>query len=326
MTSEIRGTFLLAAVVAGVAGCGQSVHDLNLPGQPLVVVGGHVDVAGLTRPHPAAPLLGALIWASVPAVNPLCVEISDPQIAPACPDPFGVFTGDIELSAPVDGDGNFDLPLFHLPSANVSVGDNTTRIAYGTLVVVEDVDGDGQLTFVSPPSGDRHDAPAPEPTDPDRIVAATFSNLHADQQRIVFREGGFVTGSFFYPSPGCGTPPPGFSLMTAAPYIDATDAAGPCAETPLDTRLEIPPLSPDEGLALECQAVQAQATVRQPDNDAPPGTWSPVCFGTNILAAVYPGICPFLRSYALAGCQQDPMCASPEWNITAAPPSWWPCQ
>jgi hypothetical protein len=328
MTSEGPRAICAATLIA-LCSCGQGVHDLSVSSEPLVVIKGHVDASVLARPHPSATLLGALVWASVPQVNPVCIEFQDARIASACPDPLGVFTGEIEASAVVDGDGNFDLPLFHLPAVRVSVGDAATRIAYGTLVVVEDVNNDGQPTFV-PASVGRRRRVSPvvsNPSDPDLIVAATFYSLHADQQRIVFREGGFVPDSYFYPTPGCVAPPDGFSVMTAGAYVDATHATGPCGYATTDGRLELTPLSPADGLALECREVQAQGTVQQPVGDEPPnGNPTRTCFGANVLATVYSGSCTFLRSYALAGCQQDPTCASPEWNLTLSPPSWWSCR
>jgi hypothetical protein len=327
MTFEGR-LAVLSATLVGLCSCGQGVHDLTVSSQPLVVIKGHVDASSLIRTHPSSALLGALIWASVPQVNPVCVEFQDAVTAPACPDPLGVFTGEIQASVAVDGDGNFELPLFHLPAARVSVGDAVTRIAYGTLVVVEDVNGDGQLTFVLPSGGRRRRAlpPVSNPSDPDLIVAATFSSLRVDQRRIVFREGGFVRDSYFYPAPGCDDPPEGLSVMMAGAYVDASHAMGPCAYATTEGRLELTPLSPTDGLALECRAVQAQPNVQQPVGDEPPsGNPTKTCFGANVLATVYSGPCPYLRSYALAGCQEDPMCASPEWNLTLAPPSWWSC-
>jgi hypothetical protein len=319
MTSR-RAAALAGTCALAAAACGQGVHDLTVASDPLIVLHGHVDVPSLDRKHPDAALLGALIWAEVPGVNPVCVEFAaDDRIKSACPDPAGVFTGEIEVSVPVGADGNFDLPLFHLPMVSVSVGDAATRIAYGSLVVIEDANGDGQPSLVPPPGGDEFDAPSSEPTDPDRIVAATFYSLDADQQRVVFREGAFVPGSYFYPGvpPGC-EPPSGFSIMTAPPQADPPT----CNFDQMNPRLELTPLTQAEGLAFMCRAVQKDSTVRQPDR-APRGSPDNACLGPNVIAAVYPGICPWLRSYALAGCQQDPMCISPEWDFRASVPDWW---
>jgi hypothetical protein len=327
-----------------VAGCGQAVHDLSVPTTPLVTVHGHVDTTALARPHPAAPLLGALIWAAVPGVNPVCVETASQQLVPsdpnqvravasACPDAQGVFPGQPQVWVPIGPDGNFDLVLYTLPAISVSVGDGVTRVAYGSLIVFEDVNGDGQPTLPRLPTGEgrRRAVVGPQPSDPDRIVAASFYALEAPQQRIVFREGDFVTPSFFYPAPGPGVgcePPPGFSIETAPPYADPPVSDCAFSKTD-DTRLELVPLSDAEGLAFLCRGLQTDATVNQPIGDEPPpqGGATNVCYGHGVLAVVYHlSVCTVLRSYALAGCQQDPLCATPEWNINPSLLNWqWPC-
>src|SRR5262245_43433968 len=75
MTSEARLLPLLAALTGA---CGGSVHDASVGSAPLLVIHGHVDRASLQRTKPEAPLLGALGWAALPAVSPLCLEFSAP--------------------------------------------------------------------------------------------------------------------------------------------------------------------------------------------------------------------------------------------------------
>jgi hypothetical protein len=309
-------------------GCGPA-HDLSVASDPLLVIHGHVDVSTLTRVNPTAPLIGSLVWAGVATVNPVCLEFTSPDIKAACPDPYGVFEAEIERAAPIDANGDFDLTLFHLPMARVSIGDQTTRIAYGSLLVLEDVDGDGEPSF---PGGvrrrDRGNEPPPSVTNPDRIVAASFYSLHAPQQRVVFREGGFVDPSNFYPQ-DCGQPPPGFSILSAPPYTGTPAAASDCRFDGVDVRVNVgavDPQDPASGLGLLCRPVQRDATAQQPQGDEPPsGRARTVCLDPNVLATVFDGLCPSLRSFALRGCAQATQCAKPEWDLTASPPSWWPC-
>jgi hypothetical protein len=90
--------------------------------------------------------------------------------------------------------------------------------------------------------------------------------------------------------------------------------------------MTVPPIAPAEGLGLLCRPTQeAHFSVNQPRNDPEPAGQS-ICLGAQLLVKTFPGNpCSWLRSYALEGCRQDPSCASPEWDITASPPSWWPC-
>ncbi len=322
-----RGALLLGLLLAG---CGQGVHDLSVSGDPLLVVHGHVDLSALKRQHPEAPLIGALVWAGIPQVSPLCLKFDDDRIKPACPDPYGYFYGEIEHAAPVDADGNFALPLPHLPKASVSVGDERTRIAYGSLLVAEDRNQDGQLSLISAGSSrrnrDRGDLPALL-GDPDTIVGASFYTLRGDQQRLVFREGGFVEASNFYPAPGCAPPPPSFSVMLAPPLVEPPAVPGVCAFYDAARAIEVAPLSASDGLAMMCRPAQRAFFFREPQADEPPSKGATVvCLSHEIFAAVESGPCPRFRAYALKGCQDDPFCDKPDWDVTRSPPTWWPCR
>jgi hypothetical protein len=319
-----RGALTLAALVAG---CGGGVHDLSVASYPLLVIHGHVDLSTLRRQHPSAPLIGALIWAAIPRVSRLCLESQNADFLVACPDPYGLFAGELEKAAPVDADGNFDLQLFHLPKASVSVGDEVTRIAYGSLLVAEDIDGNGQLSF--PPRPDwRGDMPSTDTValQPDVVVAASFSTLRADQVRVVFREGGFVADSNFYPSPGCPTPPTGFSLLAVPAYSGEAAAPGTCVSSDIGTLVEVPALSPAAALALTCRPSQQDAgVVELHDDHAPRADAKPVCLSHEIVAEMNVGVCTSAALFALKGCRDGALCETPEWDLTASPPEWWPC-
>ena len=203
---------------------------------PLVVLHGHVEPTTLVRSHPGAALIGALVWAEVASVDPVCLEFDDARIEPACPDPYGVFNGAVEASR-----------RWTPPAASTSAqpsadgervrGRRRTRIAYGSLMAVEDVDGNGQPGLLALPRRRRmFEAPTPQPSKvPDTIVAATFHSLRADQTRVVFREGGFDAVSYFYPLPGCAPPPSGFSILSAPPYATRRRPAGGCVDTTTET-------------------------------------------------------------------------------------------
>jgi hypothetical protein len=330
MTSEAR----LALLVWLAQGCSGSVHDRSVGDEPLLVIHGHVEVAALERTHPAAPLLGVLAWAAVPVVNPICLEFDAPELRGACPDPHGVFLRQIQAAAPVDADGNFALPLFALPGAGASVGDEVTRITYGSLLVLEDVDGDGVATLPGSSGGLKSGMS----TTTDTVVAATFHTLRAGQARVVLREGGFVAGSFFYPAPGCAAPPAGFSLWLVPPYPEDGAAPAGCVTRALDSPVEVAALPAAQAQALGCRGWNP-GILRE---DAPPGVVSfgvhraraddpaprvgePVCLNRTLLAAVVPDICPVLVVFALKGCGFDPLCAQPEWDDSGSPPAWWPC-
>ena len=324
-------TGLIAGLAFSVA-CSSSagVHDLSVDSDPLLVIHGRADLGALERKHPDAALLGALVWAGIPTIDPLCLKFSDPAIARACPDPYGFFYGEVERAAPLDAEGHFDLPLFHLPKASVSVGDEVTRIAYGSLLVVEDVNGDGQVTLPATP-GRRDTQPVTltAPTDPvpDTIVAASFASLRGSQLRVVFREGGFVADSNFYPMPGCGIPAPGFSLLTVPPFSVTPGPGASCEAQPVDTPVLVTPLPGPEGAALACRGLQRGFRTQEPLPDRPPPQdVANVCLSHEVLVQIPPqAICPRLVSFVLKGCREDPFCTTPDWDRSSAPPAWWPC-
>jgi hypothetical protein len=340
MTSSARRLIVAAAAAAAaLGGCGGGVHDLSVSSDPLLVVHGHVDVTTLQRSNAAAALMGTMIWADVPGVNPVCLELDDSRIKPACPDPHGmfqgVFTGAIETPVMVDADGNFDIALYHVPVARASIGDDVNRIAYGALVVFEDDDNDHLFSFVAPAGGrgDQINDPFPD-NPPDTILGSTFSTLLADQQRLAFREGGFDQKSFFYPVaepdpagitfPDACVPMPGFSIMAASPYSPTPTCSFPA----IDTRMEVAPLSSSDGLALMCRSVQRGATIQMPDErDSPgPGAFCPAHADhpdRELMVVVLSRFCARLNVYALKGCGADPFCDTPEWDETSTPPTWW---
>jgi hypothetical protein len=296
------------------------VHGLEVGSEPLLVLHGHVDLASLPRSHGNAPLLGALIWAAVPTVSSICLTFSAPEIRPACPDPYGVYLGDVEQSAPVSSEGDFDLAIAHLPRASVSVGDEVTRVAYGSMVVVEDVDGDGQIDLSDPDFSS-----PPDRGHRDQVVAATFHHLRAPQQRVIFREGGFREDSTFYPAPGCGAPPLGFSVGTFPPYTDAPAPPGSCSFGDAGQTITVPALATDDADALECRRLQHWQFVGEVSPDDRPPRRATVCLGPDLLADIPEGRCPFLRVDALVGCAEDPFCPHPDFDHRGHAPSWWPC-
>ena len=334
------------AACAAASGCGDGVHNLDVASRPLVVVHGHVDLSALsTRSTPTAPLLGTLVWAAVPSLSPICLEFDDTKLKSACPDPYGVFqsigTGGIETPVTIDGDGNFDISLFHLPVVRVSVGDGVTRIAYAALMVFEDLNSNGLFDFVGTVGGgpDRVPEGSSSPVGtPDTILASTFSSLRSPQQRIVFREGGFDRASNFYPItppvsadgnspvktfPDACVPPDGFSVLSTPGYA----ASAACVISSVEGRLELPMLSRPDASALMCRPAQRDALIRQPEEDQQ--ETATLCLrpagkpDREILVTVFGGTCPHLRSYALKGCSADALCDTPEWDLTSSPPTWW---
>src|SRR5207248_5057396 len=102
-------------------------------------------------------------------------------------------------------------PLLDLPTADLMIGGVTARVAYASLVLYDDVNGNGALDFAAPQrlGGDM------PPPDEDLVVGASFVTMTAPDRRLAYREGDFDANAACYPRAGCPAPPPGLSIVAA---------------------------------------------------------------------------------------------------------------
>jgi hypothetical protein len=237
--ATVKSTLALVALATLVGACGK-LHGLG--GEPTPLVSFDVQVTG-TPPAGASDLDVALVWGRQWLVEPLCIlppdSRDDPNavaavIAAGCRDPFGFIPARVAANAPLNPDGTATIDLFALPSADLMVGDLTARIAYASLVVYDDKNGDGTLNLAVPfrpsdfggggmgsggGSGDNVKTP-------DEVEAGSFiTQIHDPMgvvidQRIAYREGAYITTGF-YPRAGCGDPPPAFSTLAASGFTIA---------------------------------------------------------------------------------------------------------
>ncbi len=319
----MRSNLLALALLA--MGCGK-LNDLSLASGSLVTVKGHVDLLNAKIKANGHPMLGGIIWAALPSSHPVCFEVkNDPMLQKVCPDPFGFFPGVVDVAVPIDpaGDGTFSIDLQHLPSASAVVGTDVDHVAYATLAVFAD-DGDGKISF-GPRMGSGGDKGQQSASaGGDAILAASFVSLLEPQQRLSFREGNFAGLNLFYPAPGCGTPPDGFSVLDTDAY---TTADPNCTASGLGTIIDVKMLSTSDADGFTCRAGRFPSRTAQPDALEPPkGPSSPYCVpGTDILLLTGQEHCPQMEVFALHGCRDDPQCEKPEWDERANPPGWWPC-
>jgi len=241
--ATLKSIALVAVVGSLGAGCGK-LHGLG--GAPTPLVSFDVAVTG-TPPAGAGDLDVALVWGRQWLIEPLCIvpiDARDDMTAvtavklAGCRDPFGFIPARVAANAPLNPDGTATIDLFALPSADLMVGDLTARVAYASLVVYDDKNGDGTLGLAIPfrpadfggmgsgagsgsgsGSGDLFHTP-------DEVLGASFITMVNDpggaviDQRIAYREGAFLTTGF-YPRAGCGDPPPAFSVLAASGFTIA---------------------------------------------------------------------------------------------------------
>lgn len=319
-----------------------------------------IDVTG-TVPGPApVQLQAALVWGAQFLIEPLCILPSENAettavYAQGCRDPFGFVPDRVAANVPVELGVPAQLSLFQLPSADVMVGDVTARVAYASIVIYDDRNSNGTLDltrFRRPRTGGEEGGEDMPPESVDVVYGASFVSMTEPDQRIAFREGGFL-GLAFYPRAGCGDPLPGFSVLGAGGFSaqDAITASlagklpqedpATCSQATVAAAPITVPLRPTEEVrevACTERRTDSSTRYREPPTDAPDLTNRVTAcahlpsFGTPpsdviqlLVSSRSDDVCKGLTHFVLRGCDNDPNCGDPEWDHSAAPPSWWPC-
>jgi hypothetical protein len=365
--AAIAALCAVGALGAGgaLAGCGDiSGFGGAVPPLATVRVQAAGDFASVQAPKAADPTLrAALVWAAQWLTEPLCILPPDDAsvaalVAAGCRDPFSFVPDRVATNAALAPDGSATLELFDLPAADVMIGDVTARIAYASVVVYDDRDGDGTLTLGRPGRlAGRDDEDRPDDVEvstTDLVYAASFVSMTEPDSRLAFREGAFNTVAAFYPRSGCGEPPPSFSIVSAGGFTAAAALAAQlrgelppedpatCSERSTDAPLPVAYRPPAELRQVACRERRTDSSVRyrEPPVDAPdlrdrtfacakiPDFGSGKANG--MIQLVVSGrstdSCKGVTHFVLRGCRNDATCALPQWDITATPPSWWPCR
>jgi hypothetical protein len=367
MDAMKRVRFLALVFLFTAAACD---HLTGLGGPPTPLASIQVMVTGdLTPLRPPGDtgtphLRVGLMWGAQWLPEPFCfLPPAQPEDAPVitagCRDPFGFAPNRLAASTPVTVGTPVTLELLDLPGADVMVGDVTSRVAYGSLVVFDDRDGSGTLEPRTPlHPHDEHDGDGnPPPGVPtDIIYGASFVSMTQTDTRIAFREGGFDTTSAFYPRSGCTAPDAGFSILSAGGF-SASDAfaalllgqlpqenPASCAQATLDTGVVTIALAPPPTVReVDCNLVTSDGITpyHEAGADPPPlydmRPWTCTTLpqlpgetrGAGIVQLVLAGPpddpCLGTTHYTLRGCRDDAACDMPDWDHTASPPTWWPC-
>jgi hypothetical protein len=358
--------FCLASLL--VAGCGR-LEGFGGSAPPLasfnIVLHSDLPASSPGNVSNVHALRVGLVWGAQWLTEPFCVLPAESPEAAAvidagCRDPFGFVPAAVSVSVPIEVDVPTTLTLVQLPAADVMVGDVTARVAFGSLVVFDDLDDTGTLelaTSLRAPSGGRQERPPPVlVSSADIIHGASFLTMTAPDQRVAYREGAFDDLSAFYPRAGCDPPLRGFSVLAAGGFSAAAGLAAalagglppedpPCSSVvPAETTIEITARVPGEVAEVGCDERTEDSSVRyrEPPTNAPDlerrmvacahlptfdtGAGSPA---SDLIQLVVSGHsfdrCKGLTHYTLRGCREDVNCPIPDWDFTASPPAWWPC-
>jgi hypothetical protein len=287
----------LASAAMAAASCGKLV-GFGGPVTSLATV--QVQVTGDVGPLVPDVAAGgtprlrvALVWGLQWLPEPLCLLPPDTDavaavVAAGCPDILGFVPSRVAADAPLAADGTATLELLTLPAADVMVGDVTARVAYGSIYVYDDRNGNGTLDLYEPPDfHERHGPPVADagvPPGTDIVYGASFVSMTLPDQRLAFREGAFNASVAFYPRAGCPDPPQLFSILSAGGFslADAITAAATgqlpqedpatCGTATLDqTVVTFAVQAPDPIKQLRCVPQTADGTTlyRQPPRRSP---------------------------------------------------------
>ena len=349
-------------------GCNKAV-GLSGAVTPLAQI--HVQVTGDLPPEVASDsgqLHLALVWGLQWQPEPFCVvQAVQPEspavaavVADGCPDNLRFVPNLVAADVPFQPGTPATLDLPTLPTSDVMVGDLSARIAYGSLIVYDDVNQNGALDLRTPPRFRRRNQPpvyddAGVAGPRDLVFGASFVSMTLPDTRVAFREGAFDRSVAFYPRAGCADPPAGFSILSAGGFSPADTnllLAGqlPVGQFPAETScataaigdlvtLQTQPTADLSQLACAARDGGGGTNYTEAPKDEPvltghawacasfphiPGDDAGVATGKQLVVASAPSEpCRYLVHYTLRGCDNDPACALPSWDITATPPSWW---
>ncbi|MBN2498486.1 MAG: hypothetical protein JXR96_28100 [Deltaproteobacteria bacterium] len=297
-------------VLLGTA-CGQGVHSVTDLGDPLAVIEGRIEGELPTGVDPER-LRASMIWETLPQELLDClVRAEEPGEIFACASPSDFRPAHTSNSIPIQAafPAAFDVPLHRLPDPAVLSGPAGERFGYGILVVYEDGDGDGQLGLVEP--GERHSA--------DQVLASSFED---GTRLIVYREGLLSPAWKLFAALACPEPENGFSEIRLAYDWDrgVICELAPIEQTTITLRFD------DSESVRQLICEPAPVTSSYPA-EPPPADREIICHHRNSLEYVLDpeAYCAHTRRYELAGCHDLTACTQPDWDLTARPPAWWPC-
>lgn len=361
--ARVRVRLAAASLLFGL-GCGPAATGLGTE-QPLLAEVKGTLVGNLLALGPRTRV--GLVWTGVPVFVPYCHEYGytpldreravTTEAALGCRSPFAVVSSVVGPSVPLEstGDGTFTIPLRQVPPASVMVGEPGRRVAYASVVLFVDDDGDGELDLGRPCGGGGGGLGGGPPvgstdagvgvdaaatTDDTRaggevIMGATFSVLTRPQIRITYVEGALDQSSYWYPPPaGCSSfPSAGFSAWRMGSSLDPSatceverleDATIGISIAERDSLGDVNGLRCTQGarqtFPRELSARTAESLAEGFDR------YSMSCLDDGTVVLVDKRCaCREVRTYPLAGCRDEVDCPVPEWDLRASPPQWWPC-
>ena len=302
--------------------------------------GGRSRFACWRRPRPRP-------WQSTRPSSGRCESVAQA----GCRDNFGFVPLQVGADVPLEANGPTAIPIISLPSAAEMVGNPAARIAYASLIVYQDGNGNGILDLGHPADQQQRGQGNGNPNDasnsPDTVYGASFISMTQPDQRVAYREGDFNPGVAYYPRAGCASPPPSFSILSAGGFSvsdgllsEVTGQFPPetsCGTAPISEPVTVALQDPATLAELACMVNNASGVTyyRKPPADDPrtvgsagsaaisapwactnlpslSGDDGGVPPGRQLVVAGPPGQrCLGTLHYTLRGCNNNPSCPSP---------------
>ena len=341
-----RALATLACLTAlALVACDSGLLGLGGGATPLatlrVQLGGDIVRWSAVQPARKAKRLRAgLIWAATWNPEDLCSKYHQwltlgPVAMPleaslvavgalGCPDLLGFVAAASGPSAAVDAKGQAAIEIAAPPSAEWMVGSPNGRIAYATVVLFDDRNGNELLDLEYSAGDGMGDRGARwEVEEPDLVLSASFVTMASSHVRLVFREGAYIGNSTFFPLVNCAAPPMGFGVARVeGPLGHTTCTYQPVAEAVIELRAQ-PPHFAASTACVGHGPWYSPAT----QDDKPKSISAVYCLSANELleASGLWNLCKGLTHYQLRGCLNDKACEDPAWEYPHSVPTWWPC-
>jgi len=305
--------YLLGALA--IVGCGDGVHQSTDIGEPIAVLHGNILSGPPTSASPDA-LRAALIWAALPPEMEACADrAADLGEIVNCFSSAGLqpefASNDVALEPVFPS--SFDIPLHHLPAPSALTGTPGALFGYAILVAYEDGNDNRMLDLVSPEAT----------SSVDTVLGSTMTGApDTTDSFLVYREGRLSPIWKMFGFIGCSEPPSGFSVVqvTMLPTHEIACVIHHTADAALTITFD----DSQETRQLICEPLPQLSNYPE---SAPPAGTTVTCRDSGSLSFVVDAsrYCPQTQYYDLIGCDSDLLCEVPEWDLSAAPPAWWPC-
>lgn len=305
----------VASMVVTLSACGPGVRSIADVGEPLVVLKGEV-VTEAPAGTPTSDLAASLVWAALgpEVVTCLASATTATQALDCTGSDFSPRRSSRTVPLKPVFPSSLELPLFALPEPSTLDGVEGARLSYALVVVHHDGNRNGTLDLIPPT----------ELEGPDTVLGTSLRAGSPNQgELLVYREGALSAAwNAFRLVAGCAEPPQGFSI---ARWSRNEVGALACELLPADTTVRIELSASASVRERACMSAPPPVS-QKPPVSAPIGTIR--CFGTSSVDVdpAPTATCRRLERYDLVGCPNGmPGCAGPAWDVSATPPTWWPC-